>query len=74
MVVEPVLTGRGIEETMKHILLFMHSEQVISAWFSGVTVRCDTFEVYCWRRKLSTLVGSGDPVVKGKELVTLHEY
>jgi hypothetical protein len=66
MVVEPVLRGRGTEETMKHILLFMHSEQVISAWFSGVTVRCGTFEVYCGRRKLSTLVGRGGLFGKGQ--------
>jgi hypothetical protein len=74
MVVEPVLRGRGIEDTMKHILLSMRWEQVISAWFSGVTVRCGTFEVYWRRRKLSTLVGSRGSLVNGKELVTLHEY
>lgn len=49
----------GIEETIKRILLSMNSEQVISVWFSGVTVRCGTSEVYWRMHKLSTLLPLG---------------
>jgi hypothetical protein len=52
MVVELVLEGQSINS----IFLPINSEQVISAWFSGVTVSYDTSEVYWRMHKLSTLV------------------
>jgi hypothetical protein len=76
MLVELVLRGRGIEEAVKPIFLSMNLEQVISAWFSGVTIWCGTSEVYWRMHKLSTLLALGGPVYPSQErvLVMLHEY